>query len=106
MSDSPCTGCRRTDNGRLFYAYVHHYMNVDREDRRVRLCKDCVFEKLSDLLEGADVQEGGVWTPLEASRALLSRESASTQHMGIVQHAENSSGGKRSTSTRTKAGRK
>lgn len=76
MSDSPCTGCRRTNNGRLFYAYVHHFMNVDRESRRVRLCKDCVFEMLAPLLEGADYGEGNSWIPCEAFQANDSRMNA------------------------------
>lgn len=88
MSDAPCTGCRRTNNGRLFYAYVHHFMNVDRESRRVRLCKDCVFEMLAPLLEGADYGEGNSWIPCEASLANDSRMNVQSSTETRAQPAE------------------
>lgn len=65
MSDSPCTGCRATSNGRLFYVYVNHYVNEDVEKRRVRICKNCVFDLLAPLLEGADYLENRQWVPVE-----------------------------------------
>lgn len=65
MSDAPCTGCRSTNKGRLWYAYVHHYVGQEREERRVRLCKDCIVEVLVPLLESADWKEGDEWLPID-----------------------------------------
>lgn len=67
MSDSPCTVCRSTSNGRLFYAYVNHYMSGDTvERRRLRLCRDCVFE-FGSFLDGADYMENGIWVSVEVA---------------------------------------
>jgi len=67
MSDSPCTACRSTANGRLFYAYVNHYVGDDLEKRRVRLCTQCVVDLLVPLLEGADALEGKQWISIETA---------------------------------------
>jgi len=61
MSESPCTGCRATNRGRLFFAYVNHYAGDELTKRRVRLCSDCVADVLGPLLEGADYWENGQW---------------------------------------------
>lgn len=66
MSDNPCTGCRSLRNGRLFYAYVNHYVGDEKEERRLRLCQSCVFDLLAPLLEGADYKEGREWVATEA----------------------------------------
>lgn len=72
MSDSPCTVCRSTANGRLFYAYVNHYMSGDTvERRRLRLCRDCVFE-FGSFLEGADYMEKGTWVSVEVASSARS----------------------------------
>lgn len=65
MSDRPCTGCRSTSNGRLFFAYVNHYVGDDLERRRVRLCRECIVELLEPLVECADKQVDGRWTEIE-----------------------------------------
>jgi hypothetical protein len=65
MSDTPCTGCRATNRGRLFFAYVNHYMGDDLVKRRIRMCADCVAELLSPLLEGADYLESGQWVTVD-----------------------------------------
>lgn len=68
MSDSPCTSCRSTRNGRLFFIYVNHYLSGDAlEKRRLRLCRECVFE-LGGFLEGADMMEGGDWCSVESAK--------------------------------------
>jgi hypothetical protein len=85
MSDSPCTGCRSTRHGRLFYAYVNHFMGTDMERRRVRLCQQCVFDLLGPLLEGADHQEDGQWRSIEEHTAAAS-ETSSAKPVPI-QHA-------------------
>lgn len=66
MSDSPCTGCRATNRGRLFFVYVNHYVGEEMQKRRVRLCNDCVIDLLVPLLETADYQEGKAWLPFDA----------------------------------------
>ena len=65
MSDSPCTACRSTSNGRLFYVYVNHYVGEDLEKRRARLCRDCVVDVLPPLLDGADYLENREWLTTE-----------------------------------------
>jgi hypothetical protein len=73
MSDRPCTACRSTTNGRLFFVYVNHYASAeDVEQRRARLCKDCVIDLVVPLIENADHREGNSWTPHEQ---LVSTES-------------------------------
>lgn len=69
MSDSPCTGCRSTRNGRLFFAYVNHYGGEDLEKRRVRLCQQCVADLLAPLLECADFMEDGQWLSFDTKLA-------------------------------------
>lgn len=61
MSDSPCTGCRSTRNGRLFFVYVNHYVGDEVEKRRCRFCRECIAELLAPVIEGADYQEGNRW---------------------------------------------
>lgn len=56
-----CTGHGGPAKGRLFFAYVHHYTGDERQERRVRLCQDCVAELLAPLLEQADYREGDEW---------------------------------------------
>lgn len=74
MSDSPCTACRATNNGRLFYAYVNHYVDEDLQKRRVRLCRDCVADVLMPLVESADWQVGREWETHEQRMARLDQE--------------------------------
>jgi len=70
MSDSPCTCCRSTRNGRLFYVYVNHYCATEeKEERRARLCQTCVMDVLSPLLEGADYREGNEWISDQPGKA-------------------------------------
>lgn len=58
MSDSPCTGCRATNNGRLMFFYVNYYDDQELLKRRCRLCQKCVAELVAPLIEGADFQNG------------------------------------------------
>lgn len=65
MSDSPCTGCRATNRGRLFFVYVNHYVEDEVGKRRARLCQGCVYDLLAPLLEHADYLENGSWQSQE-----------------------------------------
>jgi len=69
MSDSPCTGCRATTRGRLFFAYVNHYMGDELVKRRIRMCADCVADLLAPLLEGADYLESNQWVTVDIKGA-------------------------------------
>jgi hypothetical protein len=89
MSDSPCTACRATNNGRLFYAYVNHYVDEDLQKRRVRLCRDCIADVLMPLVDGADWQVGREWETHEQRLARLDQEdSARYANIQPVQLAE------------------
>jgi len=102
MSDSPCTGCRSTRNGRLFFAYVNHYGFEDLEKRRVRLCQRCVAELLAPLLECADFLEGGAWQPFD----LRPPQPAISESTGPVSPAPNSSPAALGTVTSLRRGQK
>jgi hypothetical protein len=81
MSDMPCTGCRATNRGRLFFAYLNHYMGDELVKRRVRLCADCVAEMLAPVLEGADYLESGQWVTVDIRGAFR-------HSMSLAKHAE------------------
>lgn len=101
MSDVPCTGCRSTRNGRLFYAYLNHYAGDDLERRRLRLCRDCVADYLAPLLEGADYQEDGQWIFCEARAIAESANVVRFDSTKSAQAAVESSSGPANTSTST-----
>lgn len=67
LSDRPCTACRATNNGRLFYVFVNHYVEDELVKRRVRICRDCVMELLPPLLEGADYWEKSEWLTADSA---------------------------------------
>lgn len=91
MSDYPCTGCRSTRNGRLFFAYVHHYMDEDLVKRRVRLCPNCCADLLAPLLEGADYKEGSEWIAIERSSALRTHTENATPASQLSSASANTS---------------
>lgn len=66
MSWSPCSNCRRTDNGRLRFAYLATFEGQERFSYRVRYCNDCFEALLTDVIHTAEVQNSaGQWIAQE-----------------------------------------
>lgn len=68
MSWAPCSNCRQSGNGPLFFAYVATFPNGKRTSHRVRLCDACAHALLDDVFAIAEVQDSvGRWlAPEEA----------------------------------------
>jgi len=76
MSWAPCQSCRRTDNGRLMYAYLSTFKGEERLSFRLRLCEACYVDIIPPFQEIADKQgDNGQWLTQE-ERA---REGSQTQ---------------------------
>ena len=62
VSWDPCTICRSTGNGRLFFAYVSTFQGQTRIATRLRLCASCFDSALTMLLESGETQDpSGRW---------------------------------------------
>lgn len=66
MSWIPCGNCRRTDQGRLRYAYLTTFEGDVKVQWRARYCSACFDELLVDFMGTAESHRGdGRWTAPE-----------------------------------------
>jgi hypothetical protein len=106
MSDAPCTGCRQTDNGRLFYVYVQHFPDDEFTKRRARLCRDCLAENLPPLIESSDHWDGQHWLSEEEWLALNTPRQLFTDATRPADHAVLEQTSRKRTSSSTTPGTK
>lgn len=81
MWQSPCTNCRRTDQGRLFFVYVKTYEGRVLIQRRLRLCAEDMDMMENTVLRAAECRNAeGQWLSLE-ERADMSPAEVAESHV-------------------------
>jgi hypothetical protein len=66
MSWSPCSNCRRTDQGPLQFMYIATFPDGKRMSHRLRLCITCANALLADVFAIAERQDAlGRWLSAE-----------------------------------------
>jgi len=66
MPTVPCSNCRRTDQGKLYYVYLQHFVADDLVRTRGRLCRDCRDGILGDYFACCEERSPrGEWLTVE-----------------------------------------